>query len=168
MTIGLKRGTVKLVAHSRSWKNEFEKEKKGLKKQFGDIAIDIQHIGSTSIPHIKAKPIIDTGAGVKSLANLNKFKKLLKPLGYELIAEVSDLKDHLVFTKGKGQYRTHHLHIAKYKSKRWRDDLFFRDYLINHKIAAKQYEKLKIALSKNIRETAEAIQNPKPSSSKAF
>ena len=148
MAIGLKRGTVRLAAFSRSWKGEFEKEKRRLARRLGGVLIDIQHIGSTSIPGIMAKPIIDIGVAVKSVANLNRFKKLVKPLGYEFIAEASNLKNHLVFTKGAGQFRTHHLHIEKHNSRVWKNDLSFRDYLISHKAAARQYEKLKIALSK--------------------
>ena len=64
--IGLKRGTVKLVPHNSKWEELFKKEKQLLKKTFGDTILGIEHIGSTAIPNIPAKPIIDIDVGVAS------------------------------------------------------------------------------------------------------
>ncbi len=58
--IGLKQRTVKLVKHNPKWQQSFEREAKKIKKVFGRDGIDMQHIGSTAIPEILAKPIIDT------------------------------------------------------------------------------------------------------------
>lgn len=145
--LGLKRGTVRLIPHCRSWKKEFRNEKKLLAKQLDDFFIDIQHIGSTAIPSIKAKPIIDIGIGVKSLAEVSKYSKLLKPLGYRYREKASTKNRHLFFAKGPEHRRTHYVHITKYAGKQWKNDLFFRDYLISHPSTAKRYEKLKMTLA---------------------
>ena len=75
--LGLKRGTVKLLPHDASWTKKFEKEKKRLLSRLGDSIIDVQHIGSTAIPHIPAKPMIDILVGIDSMRNRAKF---IKPL----------------------------------------------------------------------------------------
>lgn len=97
--IGLKRGTVKLMPHNKVWFSIFEKEKKHLKKKLGNLAIDIQHIGSTSIPGIPAKPIIDIAVGVRSLKDVKKFPKSLKSLGYKLRKKGST-PHNILFVKG--------------------------------------------------------------------
>ena len=72
--MGLKMGTVRLEKYNSDWKEEFENEKNNLKEIFQKIAIDIQHIGSTSIENISAKPIIDIAVGVKKLSDFEKVK----------------------------------------------------------------------------------------------
>jgi len=73
--IGLKRGTVKLLPHNSKWTELFEKEKQLLESTFGNSIIAIEHIGSTAISGIPAKPIIDVNIGVKSLEIAHKMKK---------------------------------------------------------------------------------------------
>lgn len=145
--IGLKRGTVKLMPHNKGWFSIFEKEKKLLKKKLGNLAIDIQHIGSTSISRIPAKPIIDIAVGVRSLKDVKKFPKLLKSSGYKLIEEAGT-SYRIFFSKGAEMKRTHHLHVMKYNGRVWKKDILFRDYLRNHKVRAKQYTNLKKSLAK--------------------
>jgi GrpB-like predicted nucleotidyltransferase (UPF0157 family) len=65
--IGLRRGTVKVVAHNPKWAEYFRKEKQLLLKTMGQKVVDIRHIGSTSIPGMPAKPIVDILAAVKTL-----------------------------------------------------------------------------------------------------
>ena len=72
--IGLKRGTVRLLKHNPKWLKAFTREKKVLEKELNGLVIDIQHIGSTSIPGIVAKPIIDMLMAVHSLSNVRLIK----------------------------------------------------------------------------------------------
>ena len=76
--IGLKRGTVKLLPHNPKWSEVFEKENKILVRALNGLVVDIQHIGSTSIPGIPAKPIIDISIGIKSMKNSRDFIKNFK------------------------------------------------------------------------------------------
>ena len=76
--IGLKRGTVKLIIHQEKWDNEANRTIKELKDFLGNVAIDIQHIGSTAIASIHAKPIIDIVIGVYNLIDIIPYIDVLK------------------------------------------------------------------------------------------
>ena len=86
-SIGLKRGTVKVVDYKPDWPKEFEAEKQRLIDAFGDKIIAVEHIGSTSIPALAAKPIIDMVVAVKSFDDLQVFIDKLQSLGYEYMPE---------------------------------------------------------------------------------
>lgn len=108
--IRLRRGTVKLVKQNSKRRNSFKKEKKKLKKVLGNHVIEIQHVGSTAVKGIVAKPIIDIGLIVPSLRIVKRNIKKLQNIGYILKKE--NRKDRLFFTKGPEKRRTHYLHIG--------------------------------------------------------
>ena len=143
--LGLKRGTVKLVPYHKGWSRAFEVERKKLKKKLGKAVIDIQHIGSTAMPGMHAKPIIDMTAGVKSLSAAKKFVKPLAGLGYHFYKTFGG---HVLFAKGPDAKRTHYLHVMKYNGVKWKRDLLFRDYLRKHPSRAKVYSRTKQELAK--------------------
>ena len=146
--IGLKRGSVKLVRHNTSWKKLFEKEKNNLKKILGKSTVDIKHIGSTAIPRISAKPVIDVLVGLGSMKNSRRFIKILEKQGYFYRPKFGHIKQHLTFAKGSEIKRTHYIHLVKYNGVIWKRDLLFRDYLRAHSHRAKQYDQLKKKLAK--------------------
>lgn len=112
--------------------------------------LDIQHVGSTAIPGLSAKPIIDVQIAVDSLSGIKQTAiDILKTLGYEFWQDNPD-KERLFFVKGMppfGEKRTHHVHIVEPSSKLWQGKILFRDYLIAHPEIAQEYEKLKKQLS---------------------
>ncbi len=146
--IGLKRGTVKLIPYSPKWKDSFEKEKRRLQKSLGDFVISIEHIGSTAVPGVSAKPIIDIAVVVKSIKSPDKLIKLLETLGYEYKQD-NDVLGRLFFTKGPEKKRTHYIHVVELKGKEWKNLILFRDYLLSHKKAVHQYTELKNKLAKS-------------------
>jgi GrpB-like predicted nucleotidyltransferase (UPF0157 family) len=148
MSLGLKRGTVKLVPYKSAWSKSFKTEKQKLQKALGNKVIDVQHIGSTSIKGIKAKPIIDIGVGFVKIPKLSVLEKNLKRLGYSYRPNGSHMGRHLFFAKGPESKRTHYLHVSKFNGKRWKNDLKFRDTLNSNKALAKQYDSLKFFLAK--------------------
>jgi GrpB-like predicted nucleotidyltransferase (UPF0157 family) len=150
--IGLKRGTVKLVPHDVRWHASFEREKKMLLKNIGDVAIDIQHVGSTAVKGISAKPIIDISVGVNKLSDVKKLIKPLSRAGYHLY---DTHRDRIFFAKGPERRRTHHLHVVHYNGAKWKSDMLFRDYLSEHPVRAKAYANLKIKLAKKYSEDRE-------------
>ena len=79
--LGLKRGTVSLCAHEKEWEMEAERTISRLKAILGDAIRDIQHVGSTSIPAIKAKPIIDIAVAVDCFDNILAVEKELQGAG---------------------------------------------------------------------------------------
>lgn len=144
--IGLKRGVVILVKHTPKWKGSFEEEKRKLKKIFGVSVLDIQHVGSTAIPGILAKPVIDIGIIVPFLNEAKQSAKALRKIGY--IQKKDDRIDRLFFTKGPEKKRTHYLHIGEKGSGYVEDMILFRDYLRKHRRLANEYSELKEGLYK--------------------
>ncbi|WP_104667879.1 GrpB family protein [Ensifer adhaerens] len=148
--LGLRRGTVKLLSHSTLWETYANEAINDLKRILGVFAVDIQHVGSTSIKSIKAKPIIDIIVGVEELNGVNSFIEKLAQNNY---FHRPFKEDDVLFIKGdmSEEIRTHHIHIVKHNSDRWNDQINFRDYLNHHTEEAKKYEKLKIHLEKSNR-----------------
>ncbi len=146
--LGLKRKTVKLSEHNPKWEIAFKKEKKLLKKKFGDTIIAIEHIGSTAIPGIVAKPILDINIGVRSLKIARNMKEKFEQLGYEYRGSNERLKEQELYVRGPESKRTHHVHVAVYGSNYWRKDIFFRDYLRSHLDIATEYAALKTKLAR--------------------
>ena len=152
--IGLKRGAVKLVRHSTKWRPSFEREAKKIRKVFGKDVLEIQHAGSTAIPGMPAKPIIDIALIVPSLRKAKRCEKKLKEIGYE-IKKNDTRKERLFFTKGPEKKRTHYLHVGEIGSGYAEDMILFRDYLCRNKKAAKKYSELKGKLAEKHKNTRE-------------
>jgi GrpB-like predicted nucleotidyltransferase (UPF0157 family) len=150
--LGLKKGIVKLVPHNPEWKREFNGEKKRLLKALGENVVDVEHVGSTAIPAIYAKPIIDIDVGVKDIKDAEDEISRLQTLGYAQIKNHRDPETHLVFAKGREGRTTSYLHLIQYGGPIWKQDLLFRDYLINNKERAKEYENLKKFLAEKYKD----------------
>ncbi len=139
--MGLKVGTVKLEKYDFNWANEFNEEKEILFKIFGDIAIKIEHIGSTSIEGLSAKPIIDIAIAVNKLEDFEKVKSYFEKEPYSI--KENSVNDEILVRKGSEDNRTHFIHIMELNSKRYQDTIIFRDYLKYNIDTLKAYEKLK-------------------------
>ena len=153
--IGLQRGTVRLCDHEKAWETEARDTILRLKKILGPAARDIQHVGSTAVPSIRAKPIIDIAVAADSLDEVLKYESELKSAGfyYRPNAQAA-LRDQLLFAcgsyyDGSGSLQTHFIHVVRYGSMDWIHYINFRDYLIKYPSAAKEYEQLKTALAEN-------------------
>ncbi len=159
--LGLKRKTVKLSKYNPKWNAAFEKEKRPFKKTFVDTIIAIEHIGSTSIPGIVAKPILDMNIGVQSLKIARNMKEKFKQLGYEYRGSKENLKGQELYVKGPESKRTHYAHVAVFGSNFWHRAIFFRNYLRSHKIIATEYAALKIKLAKKYANDRDTYSNSK-------
>jgi GrpB-like predicted nucleotidyltransferase (UPF0157 family) len=144
--LGLKRGIVRLVPYDTNWQAVFQAEKALLIKAIGPYVLDIQHVGSTSIPSALAKPIIDIAAAVVSLDGGLKCIEPLGALGYEYKHDAGIPGRHF-FAKGPGDCRTHYLHIEEMDGELWSNHIRFRDYLIAHGEYIKEYNDTKRALA---------------------
>lgn len=152
--LGLKRGTVELCEHEKEWEIEAQNTIFCLKNILGNIARDIQHIGSTSIPFIKAKPIIDIAVAVDDFNAVLALEKELKAEGFYYRSN-SDLGEQLLFAagslyEGTGDLQTHFIHIVKTGSMDWINYINFRDYLNSTPEIAKEYEDLKVHLAEAV------------------
>lgn len=144
--MGLKRTDVVLSEPTNEWKEEFEKQKKVLEGIFKEDLIDIQHVGSTAIPGLKAKPIVDIAVAVNKLEDVLKYVDALNEVGYEFRGNAG-VEGRYFFAKGDAENRTHYLHTEPINSSNWETHIFFRDYLIEHPELIKEYENLKVELA---------------------
>lgn len=151
--IGLKRGEVRLCSHEKVWEENAVETIAALKSIFGNAAVDLQHVGSTAIPSIKAKPVIDIAVGVKSFEDVNPLIEKLKAAGFYYRVH-KDLYEQMLFAAGSyydgtGSMQTHFVHTVIHGGDVWNNYISFRDYLNKHIEAAKEYEKIKLHLAEN-------------------
>ena len=150
MTLGLKRGTVALVPHEAAWEAEAARIIENLKGILGDTAVDIQHVGSTAIPAICAKPIVDIAVAVRSFADINAMQAELEARGFYRRSwndEDQELFACGSYYDGTGDKQTHFIHVVLDDGTEWRNYLNFRDYLNAFPAEAKAYEALKLSLA---------------------
>ena len=141
--LGLQRGTVRLEPYNPEWQKLFEAEKSALKKVLGDKFVATEHVGSTAIPDIKAKPILDLMLAIPDLESWEWVKDPLAKLGYEFRRDLRKEQGHILFVKGPEENRTHYLKITELNSDFWNEHILFRDYLINNPQYREEYQKLK-------------------------
>ena len=143
-SLGLQRGTVRLEPYnSPEWKKLFKAEKSALKEVLGDRFIATEHVGSTAIPGIKAKPILDLMLAIPDLENWKWVQEPLSKLGYEFRRDFREEQGHILFVKGLEENRTHYLKITEPNSDFWTEHILFRDYLINNPQYREEYQNLK-------------------------
>ena len=144
--IGLARGTVRLLPYQLKWKVFFAQEAALLRSRMGAAALRIEHIGSTAIEGMSAKPIIDLMVAVQSLNEAEVWIPTLEALGYEYRPDEA-VADRLFFAKGSHSRRTHHLSLAEPTSKFYAEKLLFRDYLRSRQEAFGEYLRMKQELA---------------------
>lgn len=136
---------ISLVAYDATWPRMFEEERGLLEKLLSPwLSGSIEHIGSTAVAGLTAKPVIDIMAGVADLASSVQAIPALSELAYQYFPYRRDVMHW--FCKPSPERRTHHLHLVPTDSPLWVDRLLFRDYLRNTPVAAAEYASLKIAL----------------------
>ncbi|MBQ7500867.1 MAG: GrpB family protein [Clostridia bacterium] len=147
MSIGLKRETVYLEDHQSTWEETAADTIRLLKSILGEDAADIRHVGSTSIRSIRAKPIIDIAVAVNDFWDVLRKKKPLEAAG--IFLRLDERPVQLLYVMGdlENDFRTHHIHVVPHNSAEWRNYINFRDYLNANLSAAKEYEKIKLALA---------------------
>jgi GrpB-like predicted nucleotidyltransferase (UPF0157 family) len=137
---------IEVVAYDPSWPARFEEEEKALRRALAAWLVgSIEHIGSTAIPGLAAKPVIDIMAGVETLEASRPAIATLADLAYCYAPYRAD-SEHW-FCKPSPAFRTHHLHLIPFESPRWREAIAFRDYLRSHSQIAAEYEDLKRRLA---------------------
>jgi GrpB-like predicted nucleotidyltransferase (UPF0157 family) len=141
--------TVKIEEYNPDWVSEFYQEKARIMEVLKNDSLCVEHIGSTSVMGLGAKPILDIMAGVQHLAEVDAFIEPLKSVGYEFVPH-KEFPERRFFRKGQWRAGTHHLHIYRFGSEQWKNQLSFRDYLRSHPDVRKQYQQLKMSLAESI------------------
>lgn len=148
--LGLASTLVRLADPTPLWAQLYLEEAARLHAAVGPRLLGLEHYGSTSVPGLKAKPILDMLAGVGSLRDGPLLAPPLAALGYEDMG-TGIVPGHHLF--GKGSARTHLLHVVECGSVIWTEALCFRDALRADPALAREYEALKIRLSEQFAES---------------
>ena len=138
---------VELVPYNPEWSTLAVQEAKRILDSFSFPIIGIYHIGSTSVPGLKAKPILDFVLEVEDLDDVLENAVLFEGLGYTSRGEFG-IPGRQFFTKDTNEERTHHLHVFEQGHPDIERHLVFRDFLRANPDAAREYEKLKEKLAK--------------------
>src|SRR5437660_9221324 len=148
-------GEIQLLAFESGWQILFLEERNQLQASIGEYILDIQHIGSTSIPGMPAKPILDIGIAITNFVQGSRCIQPMEKLGYKYKGENGIPRRHYFV---KGAPRTHHVQMVEIESEGWRSNLLFRDYLIKNPETAREYASLKQELAKQFATKREAYQ----------
>jgi GrpB-like predicted nucleotidyltransferase (UPF0157 family) len=136
--------SVRLVPYDSTWPLEFAVEADRITRACDGLPLRLEHIGSTAIPGLAAKPVIDILAGRPGSIPGSRYVAAFKRLGYEHKGAFG-IPGRNYFRKGTP--RTHHVHLVSWSSELWRDHLLFRDYLRAHPLIAREYETIKRELA---------------------
>ena len=148
MALGVEKGSVLLVPYNEAWPELFQIEKELLQSIFKSIEKeDIQHIGSTAVPNLYAKPILDIAIRVNNIEGLNEEVSRLNALQYaEKVGRLPG--QQRVFVKSKNNIVTHHLHLIEHGNPKWEEKINFRDLLRMDDNQRLRYQELKDKLFK--------------------
>ena len=145
---------VEVVPYHSDWPDKFQAEAGALRRVLGDEALSIQHFGSTAIPGISAKPIIDILVIVRDINKIDEMTPRLAAIGYHAVGEYG-IPGRRFFFKGSDEVRSHHLHIYQTGNPHILRHLVFRDYMRTHPIPARNYARLKEDLARQFPEDME-------------
>jgi GrpB-like predicted nucleotidyltransferase (UPF0157 family) len=144
----LAKPTVRIVPYDPSWPVRFEEEAGRLRGALGDLAQRIEHIGSTAIPGMGAKPIIDIAIALKSLDPEEPYRGLLEQIGYEYGVQPDEFfNQRRYFKLNREGRRVANLHVTLARSLQERRHVAFRDALRREPSTAAAYEQLKRELA---------------------
>lgn len=157
-----------LQTYSEDWPKQFLDEKKILENLIEKLTL-IEHIGSTSVEGLLAKPIIDILIGVPDFSQADTYINPIENAGYNYISKYEDVMPYRrFFVKEKDGKRTHHIHLVEIESEFWKRHLFFRDYLRNHPEAKTAYANLKLKLAEQEWESGDSYASAKTEFIKAI
>jgi GrpB-like predicted nucleotidyltransferase (UPF0157 family) len=139
---------VEVVPHDPKWQEAFKVESKRVTDALGKNVAAVHHIGSTAIPRIYAKPIIDLLVEVKEIVKVDEQNTPMESLGYEVMGEFGISGRRFFRKDNKEGIRTHHIHIFTIGSDQVKRHLAFRDYMIAHPEDAQSYSELKQRLAR--------------------
>ncbi len=136
-----------ILDYDPSWPLMFEKEKNAILEAIGEKVVAMEHVGSTAIPGMRAKPIIDILIALQQLGDAIECMEPLRRLGYEY----RPLNETIIprtrfFRKGPPGSNTYHIRMVEKTGDLWNDYILFRDYLRTHREEAEEYAKLKADL----------------------
>jgi GrpB-like predicted nucleotidyltransferase (UPF0157 family) len=145
MVLGLACGHVSLARAHNAWAAAYERERAKIAAALGEHIIGIEHVGSTSIPDVPAKPILDILVGIQDFDEARVCVGPMTDIGYSFRGENGIPRRHYFV---KGDPRTHHVHMVEVQSDNWKVTLRFRDLLRMHPHFASEYAREKEHLAR--------------------
>ena len=142
---------IEVVPHDPEWKKKYEKEASIIRSIFKKEILAIHHVGSTAIPGISAKPIIDILVEVNNIEKIDEFNKDMIEQGY-IPKGQSGIPNRRLFIKGSEELRISHIHVFQEEDTEIIRLLNFRDYMIAHPKEAQEYSQLKERLAREFPE----------------
>ncbi len=152
---------IHMVPHDPKWRQEFDSEAARITDVLGSSVVDVHHMGSTAIPSIYAKPVIDILLVVQSHADLDKKTPLIEALGYKAFGEFGIPTRRYFRRDNAFGDRTHQIHAFEAGSPQITRHLAFRDYMIAHPDTAQAYSDLKRELAAQHPNDSEAYMDGK-------
>jgi GrpB-like predicted nucleotidyltransferase (UPF0157 family) len=137
---------LQISSYDPRWVQEFEAERDRIARALGELACRIDHHGSTAVPGLEAKPIVDIQVSVKQLQPLRAYAEPLATLGYVHVPHVDDATCPFFHRPGEWPH-THHVHVVQSGGHEERRTLAFRDFLREHSDVAREYVTLKTHLA---------------------
>src|SRR5215472_11810974 len=155
-------GIIKVSDYDPAWPRMFAEESAKLRAVLGRLVVEIEHIGSTAVPGLPAKPIIDLLVGVKSLEEARaRCIKPIQALGYSYIPEYEAFLPGELFFRRLSGGAGHQLHVMEPANPRWERLVVFRDHLRAHPRAARAYGNLKRTVAARCRDDIAAYRTAK-------
>ncbi|CAI6016824.1 hypothetical protein PAECIP112173_00095 [Paenibacillus sp. JJ-100] len=154
---------VEISDYDPKWVDDYLAERAKIMSVLGDICLEMEHIGSTSVPGLGAKSVIDMMAGVSDLCEVQQNHiNSLATLGYEYVHK-PEFPERLFFRKGQWRAGTHHLHVYQYQGEAWKNQLRFRDALRHDSCLLQAYDTLKRELAQQFTNDRVGYTNAKSS-----
>jgi len=140
---------IELETYNPAWRETFILESQAIMQVLAQARPVVEHIGSTAVVGLSAKPVIDIMIGLPDFSIAGDLIPAMEGLGYKYIAEYEDvIPDRKFFSKSSGGRRSHHLHMVELNEDYWDRHMFFRNHLRNNENAKFAYQDLKMRLAK--------------------
>jgi len=150
-----------IVDYDPTWPDVFDVERARIETALAGLQARVEHVGSTAVPGLCAKPIIDILTGVPDLGVADRCVPALVALGYEYFPQHETTMPERRYLDRIGEPLSYHLHVVANGGDFWQRHLAFRDYLRAHPAAAAEYDRLKRELAQRYRNDREAYTNAK-------
>lgn len=132
-----------VVPYDSNWKQQFEAIRAEIQDALGELALSIEHVGSTSVEGLSAKPIIDIDVVIEDESKLQAVIEKLAGIGYEHEGNLGIVGREAFGYTGKEHLQNHHLYVCTKDSPELMRHLAFRDYLRSHEEAVREYSRIK-------------------------
>ena len=153
--LGLEPDRVALAPWSLRWREAFAREREALCEALGELPVAIEHVGSTAVPELPAKPILDIAVAVRDAVDALHCEPRLSALGYDYRGDMGRFGGHF-FVKARARRATHHLHVVRADDPQWSGYLLLRDHLVADTPARRAYAECKRELERRFPADREA------------